>query len=347
MKKYVTVVLVFMLFFSSCAQPANEKQLPRSTPDAEQFSPDALGKYLDAVKKSGEDLHSIMILRHGRVIAEKWLGKNSADKNHIMNSVSKTFTATAAGFAIADNRLKVTDKVVSFFPDDLPSTVSPYLADLTVYDLLTMTVGHETDPTQEVRKHSKDWEKYFLATPIRFEPGTKFVYNSVATFMLSAIVQKVTGEKVIDYLKPRLFEPLGISGAEWSTSPSGVNTGGWGLFIKTEDMAKMGQFLLQKGKWEGRQLLPESWFDEATAAKTVQAPVWVAEGTKPEESDWIQGYGYQLWRCRHNAYRADGANGQFIIVLPEKDAVIVTTADIGNMQEEINLIWEYLLPAFK
>jgi CubicO group peptidase (beta-lactamase class C family)/predicted glycoside hydrolase/deacetylase ChbG (UPF0249 family) len=323
------------------------KGLPRSRPESEDFTAEAFNDYLDAVGKSGLEMHSVMVLRHGKIIAEKWFGDNSPYKNHVMHSVSKTFTATAVGFAVAENRLKVSDKVISYFPDDLPNKVSPYLADLEIRDLLTMTVGHDTDPTDIIREESVNWEQMFLATPILHEPGTKFVYNSMATYMLSAIVQKVTGQKLTDYLYPRLFRPLGIAAAEWETSPTGVNNGGWGLYIKTEDMAKMGQFMLQKGIWNGKQLLPEAWFEEATSAKIMQAPVWVKPGTKAENSDWMQGYGYQLWRCRHNAYRADGAHGQFIIVIPEKDAVIVTTANADDMQAEIDLIWEYLLPALK
>jgi CubicO group peptidase (beta-lactamase class C family) len=126
-----------------------------------------------------------------------------------------------------------------------------------------------------------------------------------------------------------------------------VNSGGWGLHIKTEDMAKLGQFYLQKGKWQGKQLLNEAWFEEATKAHITQPPQWFPKDGNPKESDWVQGYGYQIWRCRHNAFRADGAVGQFIIVLPEKDAVVVTTANIKDMQGEINLIWKYLLPAFR
>ncbi|MDP2334886.1 MAG: ChbG/HpnK family deacetylase [Bacteroidota bacterium] len=319
------------------------KALPRSAPEAEGVSSEGIRNYLKAVKENGQDLHSLMVVRHGKVVAENWFGDNASNKNHIMNSVSKTFTATAIGFAVAENRLKVTDKVISFFPDDLPETVSPHLAELKVRDLLTMSVGHDTDPTSKIRTQDGSWEHMFLALPIEHKPGTKFVYNTVATYMLSAIVQKVTGEKVIEYLYPRLFRPLGVTGAEWNTSPTGINTGGWGLFIKTEDMAKMGQFFLQKGKWNGKQILPETWFDEATSVKIYQAP----EGTEGKEPDWVQGYCYQLWRCRYNAYRADGANGQFIIVLPDKDAVIVITANIDDMQAEINLIWEYLLPALK
>lgn len=324
------------------------KALPRSTPEAEGIYAKGITDYLEAVKRSRQDLHSLMIIRHGKVAAGYWFGDNAADKNHVMHSVSKTFTSTAVGFAVTEGLIKVTDKVISYFPGDLPENVSPYLAELEIRHLLTMSVGHEKDPTAEIRGQ-KDvaWEKKFLAVPVVYKPGTKFVYNSMATYMLSAIIQKVTGQKVIDYLYPRLFRPLGITGAVWETSPSGVNNGGWGLYVKTEDMAKLGLFYLQKGKWNGAQLLPVSWFDEATTAWIMQAPAWVAKGTKVKNSDWIQGYGYQIWRCRHNAFRADGANGQFIIMIPEKDAVIVTTANIGDMQAEIDLIWKYLLPALK
>lgn len=325
------------------------KALPRSTPEAEKVSSKNIQNYLADVKKHKQDLHSLMILRHGKVVYEAWFGDNAANKPHILNSVSKTFTATAIGFAVQEKLLTVDDVLIDYFPDYLPAEVSDNLKAVKIKDLLTMSVGHDKDPTAEVRTQTKpgDWERMFLATPVVHKPGTKFVYNSLATYMLSAIIQKITGLTVEEYLYPRLFRPLGIVGTKWEMSPTGVNTGGWGLFIKTEDMAKMGQFMLQKGMWNGKQLLPEAWFDEATAAHIQQPPVWTKEGTKVKESDWIQGYGYQIWRCRHNAYRADGANGQFIIVLPEKDAVIVTTANINDMQAEINLIWKHLLKGMK
>ena len=166
--------------------------------------------------------------------------------------------------------------------------------------------------------------------------------------MLSAIVQKVTGDKLVDYLYPRLFRPLGIVNVKWQESPEGINCGGWGLYLKTEDLAKMGQLFLQKGKWNSKQLLPESWIEEATTSKIASLPSGMRPENltmKPQDSDWLQGYGYQMWRCRHNGFRADGAAGQYIIVLPEKDAVIVTTANINDMQAEINLIWKHILPA--
>ncbi len=323
------------------------KSLPREKATAKMNR--AVEKYVDAVQKAGQDIHSVMVLQHGKVIAEKWMSEGAPDKPHIMNSVSKTFTATAIGFAVAEGRLKVTDKVLSFFPDKAPAQVSDNLKKLEIRHLLTMSSGHDTDPTSLIRSDKDtDWVTSFFASPLEHEPGSYFVYNSLGTYMLSAIVQKVTGQKVIDYLYPRLFRPLGIVGVSWDESPQGINCGGWGLYVKTEDMAKMGQFILQKGMWNGKQLLPASWIEEATTSQIASLPA----GVKPENvkmkkqnSDWLQGYGYQMWRCRHNGVRADGANGQFIILLPEKDAVIVTTAHVGDMQAEINLIWKHLLPA--
>ena len=206
-----------------------------------------------------------------------------------------------------------------------------------------MSVGHEKDPTAIRVSTDSNWVKAFLAVPILYKPGTKFLYNSLATYMLSAIVQKLTGQKVIDYLRPRLFEPLGIDGMDWEVDPRGINTGGWGLRLKTEDMAKFGQLFLQKGKWNGKQILPAAWVSEASTLKIVQHPEY--SQAKRDSSDWEQGYCYQMWRCRHNAYRGDGAFGQFIIVMPDQDAVIAITAETSSMQEEIDLMWKYLLPA--
>jgi hypothetical protein len=163
--------------------------------------------------------------------------------------------------------------------------------------------------------------------------------------MLSAIVQKVTGQKVIDYLNQKFFKPLGISDVDWETDPNGVNVGGWGLRLHTEDMAKMGQFYLQKGKWNGKQLLPESWINEATTAHSNQWPSWIGDTTGRASNDWMQGYCYQFWRCTHNCFRADGAFGQYIVVMPEKDAVVVITSESADLQGELSLIWKYIFPA--
>lgn len=322
--------------------------LPRA--EASQTLDQAFDNYLAAVEAAKQDLHSIMIVQNGKVIKEKWLSEGAPDKPHILNSVSKTFTATAVGLAIAEGKLSLSDKVISFFPDKLPSEVSDNLKKMEVRHLLTMSSGHDVEPSFRALGEGADWVEAFLAHPFVHEPGTFFVYNSLGTYMLSAIVQKVTGEKVIDYLTPRLFEPLHIEGATWQESPQGINTGGWGLYLKTEDLAKMGQLILQRGKWNGEQIVPAEWIDEATTSHVASRPAGMRPEQitfKAEDSDWLQGYGYQMWRCRHNAVRADGANGQYIIVMPDQNAVIAMTAHIGDMQGEINLVWEHLLPALK
>lgn len=323
------------------------KGLPRA--EASKKLDKAVDKYLEAAKKDGQDIHSLMIVQHGNVVAEKWQSEGKEDKPHTLYSVSKTFTATAVGFAVGEGKLKLTDKVISFFPDKLPTEVSDNLAAMTVRDLLTMNCGHETEIYDKLHDNKDvDWVKEFLAHPVEHKPGTCFTYNSIGTYMLSAIVQKVTGEKIVDYLFPRLFRPLGIVDVVWEESPQGINTGGWGLSLKTEDLAKMGLLFLQKGKWNGKQVLPEGWTEEASSRQvsSVHGTVDAKKMKKlAKTSDWAQGYGYQMWRCRNNAYRADGAYGQYILVIPDKDAVIVITANLPNMQAELNLIWKYLLPA--
>ena len=322
--------------------------IPRA--EASQALDTAFDNYLAAVAAAGQDLHSIMIVKDGKVVKEQWLSEGAPDKLHILNSVSKTFTATAVGFAIAEGKLSLSDKLVDIFPDKLPAEVSDNLKKVEVRHLLTMSAGHDTEPSRRSMPDGADWVEAFLAHPFVHEPGTFFWYNSMGTYMLSAIVQKVTGEKVIDYLTPRLFEPLAIEGATWQESPQGINTGGWGLYLKTEDLAKMGQLILQGGKWNGQQLISSEWIAEATTKHIDCRPAGMRPEQitfKAEDSDWLQGYCYQMWRCRHGAVRADGANGQYIIVMPEQNAVIAMTANISDMQGEINLVWEHLLPALQ
>lgn len=344
-RKSAIAFLLFLFLLSSCKKEQIITSLPRSVPEAEGVSSQGIMDFLDAAAKSKHEFHSIMLVRHGKVIAEGWWNPYKAGLHHTLYSTSKSFTATAVGFAVSEKRMTVEDKVISFFPDALPDTVSPYLSSLKVKDLLSMTAGMEPDPTFNIVTKDSTWVKSFLATPIIHEPGTKFLYNTLATYMLSAIVQEVTGEKVVDYLKTRLFDPLSITGMDWEVDPGGINTGGWGLRLKTEDMAKFGQLFLQKGKWNNEQILPASWIEEATTKKIEQAPDLPQE--RRDSSDWMQGYCYQMWRCRHNCYRGDGAYGQYIIVMPEKDAVVAITCETADMQSELNLVWDYLLPAIK
>jgi len=317
--------------------------LPRSTPEMQGVDSAGITNFMNAVAQSKHEFHSLMILRHGQVVAEGWWAPYRHDLKHTLYSMSKSFTSTAVGFAVAEGKLKTSDLVVSFFPNDLPATISENLAKLTVRDLLSMSVGQETEP---MVRNEDNWAKAFLATPIKYKPGSVFLYNSIATYMCSAIVQKVTGQRIIDYLKPRLFDPLGIEGADWEEDSQGINTGGWGLRVRTEDLAKFGQLYLQKGVWNGKQLIPKAWIEEATTFK-VQQPA-PANPTRPnDQNDWLQGYCYQFWRCRHNAYRGDGAYGQYTIVMPDQDAVIAITSETSNMQGILDLVWEHLLPAMK
>ncbi|MDR0508075.1 MAG: beta-lactamase family protein [Dysgonamonadaceae bacterium] len=342
MKKMTGAIFSIFLLLCACNNTVKDTaSLQRSVPEKEGVSSQGIINFLEAIEQSGEEWHSFVFLRHGKVIAEGWWEPYQPKLKQTVYSTSKTFTSTAIGFAVSEKLLSVDDKVISFFPDMLPDTVSPYLAQLSVKDLLSMTAGQNPEPRWI--NSGKDWVRNFLSVPVVDEPGSTFLYNSMATYMLSAIIQKVTGQRTLDYLQPRLFEPLAIQDAEWEISPEGINSGGWGLRLHTEDMAKLGQLYLQKGKWNGKQILPESWIEEATSAKIIQKPDITPE--QRANDDWAQGYCYQIWRCRNNAFRADGAYGQFIIVMPDQDAVIAIQANVNNMQKEINLVWDYLLPA--
>ena len=318
-------------------------KLPRSTPEAEGVSSSQIIDFLNAVDTGRVELHSFMFIRHGKVIAEGWWNPYGSDYKHIMFSASKTFTATAVGLAVSENRLKITDKVISFFPYSQPDSISDYMRELTVQNLLTMSVGQDPEPW--VMGTDGDWINAFLKTAPVNKPGTVFKYNNAATFMLSAIVQQVTGQTVFDYLQPRIFRPLAIRGIDWDLNPQGISLGMIGLRLRSEDMAKFGQLLLANGVWNGKQLIPKEWIKEATSFKIETA----IKGSKDslKLSDWGQGYCYQMWRGRNNTVRLDGMGGQFVVLIPDKDAIVVLTANAKNTQDELNLIHDYLIPAIK
>lgn len=344
MKKSILLsfVIIILSLAISCESAQNSNGLTRSTPESQGVSSAAITDFMNAVDTSKVELHSFMFLRHGKVIAEGWWAPHSAGTKHIMYSASKTFTATGIGLAVSENRLKLDDKVISFFPASVPDTLHEYMKEMTVRDLLMMATGQEAEPR---RGQNDDWIRSFLAKAPVDKPGTVFRYNNTATFMLSAIVQQVTGETLYDYLKPRIFDPLGMKNIDWDLNNQGINLGMIGLRLHTEDMAKFGQLLLQKGKWNGKQLIPETWVAEATSKKIDSHGG--NEKMPPETNDWVQGYCYQMWRCRNNGVRLDGMAGQFVLILPDQDAVIVLTANAQNTQKELDLAWNYLLPAIK
>jgi hypothetical protein len=274
-------------------------------------------------------------------VAEGWWNPYRRDDPHVLYSLTKSFTSTAVGLAVAEGKLNLDDTVLSFFPEDGPAQPSDNLEAMRVRDLLSMSTGHHADVIERFPYTSPDVSqtRVFLSLPVSHKPGTHFVYNTPASHMLSEIVQKATGTSVMEYLRPRLFEPLGIRNPRWEATPRGVTLGGYGLSATTEDIARFGLLYLRQGEWNGRRLLPAEWVSAATSRQA-------SNGSNPA-SDWDQGYGYQFWRSRHGFYRGDGAFGQYCLVLPEHDAVIAITSGVRNMQAVLNLAWEHLLPGFE
>lgn len=336
------IILIYLGFQLNLSGQTIDK-LPRSIPEVEGVSSAGIIDFLNAIDTGRQEIHSYMFLRHGKVIAEGWWDPYGQDYKHLLYSASKTFTATAIGLAVSENRLRVTDKVVSFFPYSLPDTIGNHMKELTVENLLTMSVGQ--DPAEMGAGADEDWITAFLKNEPVHKPGTVFKYNNMATFMLSAIVQQVTGMTMFDYLRPRIFDPLSIRGIDWDKNSQGINLGMIGLRLRTEDLAKFGQLLMQNGKWNNKQLLPEAWIKTATSFKIESSDP--SNKMPKDRNDWAQGYCYQMWRGRNNSVRLDGMAGQFVILFPDKDAIVVLTANARNTQEELNLVHNYLVPAIK
>lgn len=313
---------------------------PTVTPAEAGVDANGILRFLDACQERKINLHGLLLLREGKAVAEGYFSPYCReDKMHLF-SISKSWTSTAVGFAVQEGLLSIHDKVASFFPDKLPDPVPENLAAMEVRDLLRMGTGNDKDTLPAMRlEPDGDWVKIFLHCPVEHRPGTKFVYNSGASYLLSAIVQKVSGQDLIAFLTPRLFEPLRITGVTWDRSPQGICCGGWGIHVSTEDLAKLGQLYLNGGIFDGKRLLSEEWVKEATSAQIDNSP----SNTAP---DWICGYGYQIWWCQHGCYRFDGAYGQYMVAIPKFHAVLALTSFVGSMQEVLDLIWENLLPAF-
>ena len=336
MKKLICISLFSCIAAGHAAM--KPMALPRSTPEKQGISSAALQAFIETADQQVNTMNSFMLVRHGHVVAEGWWTPYSAESPHSLYSLSKSFTSTAVGLAAAEGKLSLDDEVLKFFPDEAPAEPGNNLKAMRVRDLLRMAAGHQSE-VQLASATNQTWTKAFLAHPVPHKPGTHFVYNTPATYMQSAIVQKATGMTVLDFLRPRLFEPLGIENPSWATSPQGISLGGYGLSIRTEDIAKFGQLFLRKGEWNGQRLVPAEWVQAATSLQT-------ANGSNPK-SDWDQGYGFQFWRCRHDCYRGDGAFGQFCIVMPRQDAVVAITSGTKDMQGVMNLVWDKLLPAMK
>jgi CubicO group peptidase (beta-lactamase class C family) len=311
--------------------------LPRSTPADQQTDPAAILAFLDAVGARPDiEMHSLMVVRHGQVIAAGWWAPYSADRRHFLYSLSKSFTSTAAGFAQGEGLLDLDDPVVRHFPEFDADITDPGSRSILVRHVAAMASGHTREMAGEALARDPDEPvRGLLLIPPDREPGSVFAYSQPCTYTLASIVQRNARMPLTEYLRPRLFDPLGIGPVGWQTWPPGRQQGFSGLFARTEDIAKLGLLHLQKGRWDGRQLLPAGWVAQASS-KQVGNP----ERTEP---DWRQGYGFQFWRARHG-YRGDGAFGQFCVVLPEQDTVVAITAYTLDMQAVLDELWEHLLP---
>lgn len=322
--------------------------LPRSTPSAQGVDPAGIGALLDALDAApGVELHSLVVVRHGHVVAEGWWHPYTPGRVHLLYSLSKSFTSAAAGFAEAEDLLDMDATVLSYFPELDGAVTDRRSRAMRVRDVAAMASGHLAE-TVDTAFAADDPVLGFLTIPPDRDPGTVFAYNQPCMYALAAIVQRVTGGTLTDYLRPRLFEPLGIAPGGWQQHPPGREIGYSGLHLTTEDVARFGQCLLDDGRRQGRQVLPEGWVAEATrehVPTVVPAGEAVVEAVvEARDGDWAQGYGRQFWRSRHG-YRGDGAYGQFCVVVPGADLVVATTAAAPDMQAVLDALWAHVLPA--
>lgn len=313
-------------------------KLPRSLPSAEGIDANGVMKFIDEAEKLGIELHSLMMIKNGKVAVEGWWSPYAENLRHGCYSVTKTFTATAVGFAVSEGLLSLSDKLIDFFPDKVPSQPCEHLKALTVRDMLCMACGQaaEVDIAE-----TDDAVRAFMGAEFPVKPGTVFNYNSIASHMLAEIIFHLTGKSLPEYLTPRLFKPLGIMDIRWDKTPQGLEMGGWGIHLKTEDLAKMGLLFLQHGQWNGQQIVPESWILEASSKQIDNSPGAPAP-------DWGAGYCYQMWRnAIPNSYRLDGAYGQLSFVYPDRNAVIAITSAESQTERLFELVNNYLFPALK
>ena len=331
-----------------CAASAFALMEP-ATPESQGVPSEAILKFIDGCEKTFDAgdlgaMHGFVIVRHGKVIAEgSWKPFDTLNETHMLYSHSKSFTSSAIGLLADRGKIDLDERIVDIFSNEVPAKVSENLAQLRVRDLLTMNVGKK----DHLLRDGGDWVKEFLSKDFFRKPGTGFKYDSDATYMLAAIVEKKSGMKMMDYLQKNMFDQIGIAKAWTTCSPQGIPCGGWGMNMTTRELARFGQLYLNRGRWDGKRVLSSDWVSLATTRQTWSG--WQNVGVKAlgEGTDWEQGYGFQFWRCRHGAYRADGAGGQYTVVIPEKDMVVSAHAGLGDFPKELDLIWDNLLPVLK
>lgn len=309
-----------------------DDDLPRSSPEAQGVSSQAILNFLRDIEEAGLELHSFMLMRRGHVVADGWWWPYQPHRIHMTHSLTKSVTSVAVGLAIDEGRFGLEDKVASLFPQHVPANASARLRAMTVRDLLTMEAGHDHETSGSVWRPIKtSWVAEFFKIPVPNQPGTVFQYTSAASFMLSAIVTRTTGQSMADYLKPRFLEPMGIRNFSWDEGPEGITTGGNGLSWTTDASLKLGALHAQLGRWNGRQLLSEQWVRAATTRQAGN-----------DEDD----YGYQWWIGPGGSYYALGLFCQFAIVFPEHEATLAMFAAIDGSSKIKPFIWKHFPAAF-
>lgn len=303
-----------------------QQKFPRSTPEQQGISSRHVAHFISELAGKREtDIHNVMLIRNGHVIGEYCFAPYQREIWHISHSMCKSITGMAVGFMIAEGKLSLEDKIVKIFSQK-SLLGGMRQKNITVEHLLTMS--SMVDLNEAGIFIGDDWVKEYLNAPVSGAPGEKFDYNSMNSYMLSAIITEITGESMAGYLKPRLFEPLGITNLFWESCPQGITKGGWGLFMTQEDAGKLGQFYLQKGKWNGRQLIPEEWVEQSTR-KHIDTP----------EKAGAYGYGYHMWCLgRDGSFNFNGMLGQNVMVYPDMNLVIVTNAGSDELFQNCDLI---------
>ena len=333
----------------ACAALFASAEMEPATPESQGVSSEGILEFIDAAEKTFDAgpagaLHGFVIVRHGKTIAEgSWKPFDTLNETHMLYSHSKSFTSTAIGFLADEGKIDLDERIIDIFPEETPAEPSENLRSLRVRDLLTMNVGKR----DHLLRDGGDWAREFLSMDFTRQPGTGFKYDSDATYVLAAIVEKKSGMKMMDYLKVKMFDKIGIEKAWTTFSPQGIPCGGWGMNMTTRELARFGQLYLQKGWWNGENLISPLWVTLATTRHTWSGWQYVGAQKLGAGNDWEQGYGFQFWRCTHGAYRADGAAGQLTVVMPEQDMVVSVHAGLDDMQKELDLIWTHLLPAVK
>ena len=312
--------------------------LRAKTPQSAGVSAKVVNDFFKNAEEKGLDYHSLMVIRNGKVAVEWYNEPFDKNTTHSMYSVSKSFTATAIGFAVCEGLISLDDKLLDFFPEYAPENPDERFERLTVHNLLRMSSGKQ--PSFLSDKGKVDWIEDFISSPWVFEPGEKFLYINENIFMLSAIINKVTGMSMREYLRPRLFEPLGIDFPFWETDRNGIEAGGWGLYLKTEDLAKFMLCYLKNGKYKGEQVIPAEWVRLASSKQIDN------EYNRPG-TDSSYGYGYCFWLDHLGGFRADGMFSQFGIVFPQHNAVVVVNSSITEEQSGLDGIFEFFPKAFE